>query len=106
MKIYVVVAVTVSACLVMGHACYRLAQANGFEMGFTQGMYSFSKTADEQRKQPNGDVVFKAVEWPDTLRGLADLREQFGATSFVPWKHYPDSADAMGFPKVVGKTGD
>jgi len=101
MKTYALVAVTASACLAMGYACYRLGQTSGFEMGFTRGMYSFAKTADEQRKQPNGDVVFKSVEWNDTLRGLDDLRERSGASSFVPWKHNPDSADTLGFPKVA-----
>ena len=87
MKPYIIVSVTLSACLACGYACYRLGQTSGFEMGFTQGMYSFAKTADEQRKQSNGDVVFKGAEWPDTLRGLGDLREQSGAADFVPWKH-------------------
>lgn len=64
---------------------YQLGQSKGFGMGFTQGMYSFAQTADNQRKQANGDVLFTGKEWPDTLRGLDDLRKHSGAAGFQPW---------------------
>ena len=95
MKTRVVVAVIAMACLAVGYACYRLGQTSGFSMGFTQGLYAFAKTADEQRKRPNGDVVFTSREWPDTLRGLTDLRKNSGASAFVPWEHNPDRVEAM-----------
>lgn len=89
MKLCAIVATILSALLLASYVSYRLGQTSGFEMGFTQGMYSFAKTADEQRKQPNGDVVFSSTEWPDTMRGLGDLHEHSGAADFVPWKHNP-----------------
>jgi hypothetical protein len=64
---------------------YQLGQSKGFGVGFTQGMYSFAQTADNQRKQPNGDVLFTSKEWPGTLKGLDDLREKSGANGFQPW---------------------
>jgi hypothetical protein len=91
MKTYAIVATILSAMFLCSYVAYRLGQSNGFEMGFTQGLFSFAKTADEQRKQANGDVLFLNVEWPDTLRGLSNLREKSGAADFISWKSNPAS---------------